>query len=94
METNESSNMAEAVEDLRVYLLNKIKALKSLQMITEYLWKDLEIDWSVSTLKRRLSEYDIQYYREEDPVDVCRAVLYELDTARKNVGIRAMQMRL
>ena len=31
--------------DLRGYLLNLVKALKSLDMIIEYLRKDLEIDW-------------------------------------------------
>ncbi|XP_074632936.1 uncharacterized protein LOC141891824 isoform X2 [Acropora palmata] len=85
---------ATAGQDLREYLLNLVKALKSLDMITEYLRKDLEIDWSVSTLKRRLQEFDVKYYRKENPMDVFEAVLCELDSARKNIGIRTMQMRL
>ena len=31
--------------DFPDYLLNMVKALKSLEMITEYLWKDIGINW-------------------------------------------------
>ncbi|XP_002735069.1 uncharacterized protein LOC100370556, partial [Saccoglossus kowalevskii] len=76
------------------YLRTLVERGKDNMTLLLYLQKDYCVSWSLSTLKRRLKDWNIKRHGEYTPDNVRRAVQKELQTARKLVGIKRMYQRL
>ena len=79
-------------EDLNKYILQSIQR----KDILDYMYRDYPIyTWSLRTLDRRLRHFGIYYVDQSGTVEnVCAAVKKELDGLGRQLGYRAMQLKI